>query len=135
MSRYVVAYIAALLVFLAGDFLWIGILMADFYKLHLGALMLAQPRLDAAALFYLMYIGGLLFFGVRPGLEAGSWKVAAFNSGLIGLIAYATYDLSNLATLKGWPVEVVVVDVIWGIFISAVGGLTGYAAARAMTRH
>lgn len=130
MTRYLYAYVAALLVFCAVDYVWIGILMTDFYKARLGEIMLAQPRLDAAAVFYLLYIAGLVYFGVRPGIAAQSWKSAAFNGALFGVLAYATYDLTNLATLKGWQVDLTVIDMLWGGVVSALGATAGYAASR-----
>ena len=130
MTRYLYAYVATLLVFCAVDYVWIGILMTDFYKTRLGEIMLAQPRLDAAAVFYLLYIAGLVYFGVRPGIAARSWKSAAFNGALFGVLAYATYDLTNLATLKGWQVDLTVIDMLWGGSVSALGAAAGYAASR-----
>jgi uncharacterized membrane protein len=130
MTRYIYAYIAALLVFCAVDYVWIGILMTDFYQARLGSLMLARPRLDAAAAFYLIYIGGLVYFGTRPGIKAQSWKTAAFNSALFGVVAYATYDLTNLATLKTWFVDLTLIDMLWGAIVSAIGGTAGYAVSR-----
>jgi uncharacterized membrane protein len=129
-GQYAAAYGAALLVMGALDFVWIGILMTDFYKIRLGGMMLEQPRLGAAALFYLLYILGIIFFGTRPGLAAGSWRVAAVHSALFGVIAYATYDLTNLATLKTWFIDLTVIDMIWGGILSAIAGTAGYAAGR-----
>ena len=134
MPRYLLSYIAALLTLCAGDALWIGVLMGDFYKTQLGALMLAQPRLDAAAAFYLLYSVGVVAFGVRAGLAAGSWLSAAMHSALLGLVAYGTYDLSNLATLRSWSLELTIVDMLWGALISALAGTAGYAAGSAVAR-
>jgi len=134
MPRYLLSYVAALLTLCAGDALWIGVLMGDFYKTQLGALMLERPRLDAAAAFYLLYGVGVVAFGVRAGLAAGSWRSAAMHSALLGLVAFGTYDLSNLATLKGWAVELTIVDMLWGAVISALAGIAGYAANRVTGR-
>ena len=134
LKQYLAAYVAAFLVMGALDFLWIGVLMTDFYKVRLGALMLEQPRMGAAALFYLLYIFGVTWFGVRPGLKAGQLGVAAGSSALFGVIAYATYDLTNLATLKTWFVDLTVIDMVWGATISAASGSAGYLAARALGR-
>ena len=134
MTRYLLSYVAALFTLCAGDALWIGVLMGDFYNTRLGALMLAQPRLDAAAAFYLLYSAGVVAFGVRAGLAAGSWRSAAIHSALLGLVAYGTYDLSNLATLRSWSLELTIVDMLWGALISALAGAAGYAAGRAMAR-
>ena len=133
-KQYLAGYVAAFVVMGALDFLWIGVLMTDFYKIRLGALMLEQPRMGAAALFYLLYIFGVTWFGVRPGLMAGRLGVAAGSSALFGVIAYATYDLTNLATLKTWFVDLTVIDMVWGATISAASGSAGYLAGRALGR-
>jgi len=131
-TQYLAAYVAALLTLVVGDYFWIGSLMADFYNSRLGSIMLTQPRLGAAGVFYLLYIFGLMFFGVRPGIAAQSWRVTAGHCALFGLIAYGTYDLSNLATLKNWFVDLTVVDMAWGCLISAAAGSAAYAVSRAL---
>lgn len=78
-----------------------------------------QIRWGAAALFYCLYLFGLVFFAILPAVKQNNWNIALLNGALFGLICYATYDLTNLATLKGWPVKIVVYDMIWGTFISA----------------
>ena len=112
-------YLLTLPVFLAIDLLWLGFLARRFYAEQLAAFL--QPRIDwvAAFGFYLIYIVGLLFFAVRPALESGSLGKAVLLGALFGFFTYATYDLTNLATLRGWPVLVTVVDLAWGTVLGA----------------
>ena len=92
-----------LILFLAIDAVWLGVVARGFYMEQIGDRIRAEPDLFAAALFYLGYAGSIVFFAVVPALNAGSWKVAARNGGLLGLTAYGAYELTNFATLPGWP--------------------------------
>jgi uncharacterized membrane protein len=87
----------------------------------------------AALIFYLLFIVGILIFVVFPSLEKGSWTRAILYGALFGFFTYATYDLTNLATLKNWPLVIVFIDIIWGMFLSAVVSLSGYGFARWLT--
>jgi uncharacterized membrane protein len=129
MRRNVLAALASLVVLCFCDGVWLGVLARDFYAARLGALLLPEPNWVAAALFYPLYVGGLLVFCVRPALAAGSWRLGIGRGAFFGLVAYATYDLSNLATLRGWPVAVTIADIAWGAWVSSVATLAGYAAA------
>ncbi len=131
MSPLLAAFVAALLVFCVGDFLWLGYLAKDFYQAQIGPLLLDTPKWAAAALFYPLYVAGMVFFCVEPSVAQGGWVRPAVLGALLGLLAYATYDLSNLATLKGWTVSFVIVDVLWGMAITAAASTAGYFAARA----
>lgn len=133
MSSLLAAFVAALLVFCLGDFVWLGYLARDFYQSQIGSLLLEKPRWGAAAVFYPLYVAGIVLFCVEPSLAQGSWLRAAVVGALLGLLAYATYDLSNLATLKGWSVGFAVVDVLWGIAITATAATAGHLAARLVT--
>jgi uncharacterized membrane protein len=128
------AFFAGLIVFCICDFIWIGIVAREFYASGLGALLRSEPIWLPALLFYPLYVGGLLLFCVTPALAAGSWRKALRLGALLGLVAYATYDLSNLSTLEGWPVTVTVVDIVWGVLVSAVAALAGYAAATVVSK-
>lgn len=112
-------YIISFVIFLALDFLWLGVLAKNLYSHHIGFLMTDNIRWGAAFLFYSLYIFGLVFFAVMPAFKEGNLATAIINGALFGLICYATYDLTNLATLKGWPVKIVIYDLLWGTFISA----------------
>jgi uncharacterized membrane protein len=126
------AYVVALALFCLCDFAWLGFIARGFYQNEIGPLLLDRPRWTAAIVFYPLYIAGVMFFCVAPALSEGGWARALVNGLALGLLAYATYDLSNLATLKGWSVALVVVDVLWGMAVTAVAACAGYAAARAL---
>ena len=134
MIRWIGAFVAGLAAFCASDFLWLGFVARDFYASRLSGLLLDEPHLAPAIVFYPLYVVGLLVFCVRPALAARSWRLALLLATFFGLIAYATYDLSNLATLKGWSVAVTLVDLAWGIVVSSVSGLAAYAAAASIGR-
>ncbi|SHH55911.1 DUF2177 family protein [Massilia sp. CF038] len=128
--QWLFAYLGAMLAMLVIDGIWLGVLMADTYRDWLGEMMLDQPRWTPAALFYLLYTTGLVVFAVLPALRSNRLRQAALLGGLLGLVAYGTYDLSNLATLKQWSVTLTVVDVLWGGVLSALASCAGYLAAR-----
>jgi uncharacterized membrane protein len=111
------------------DFVWIGLIAQKLYRRELGSLLLDKPNLAAAVPFYLLYLAGTVYFATRPGLQTGSWNVALVNGALFGLMAYATYDLTNMATLKGYSWTVVAADLAWGVFLTAVVATAGYFAA------
>ena len=119
------AYAATLLLFLVIDMLWLGLAARGFYADQIGDMMREQPNLVAAALFYFGYVASIVFFAVTPGIRAASWKIAARNGAILGLTAYGTFELTNLAILPGWPVTMAVVDMVWGAV------LTGTTAAGA----
>jgi uncharacterized membrane protein len=107
-------YLLTVPVFFLIDMVWLGFVARNFYKEQLHSLLSPQVNWTAALLFYFIYIAGILFFAVRPGLEAGSLARACLSGALFGFFTYATYDLTNLATLRDWPVLVSVVDIGWG---------------------
>jgi uncharacterized membrane protein len=129
---YIVAYIAAVTSFLLLDFLWLGFVAKGFYRQEIGALLLEKFNMTAAIGFYLVFVVGIVIFAIAPALQAGSWKMALLYGALFGFFTYATYDMTNLATLKGWSLSVTFVDIAWGTFLTAVGALLGYMAARAL---
>lgn len=129
MRRYLQLYLVSLMAFLAIDLLWLGLVARSFYQQQLGFLMTPSVNWFAAAIFYLLFIMGILFFVVVPGLESGSLKATLMRGALFGLITYATYDLTNLATIKNWPVLLSLVDMVWGtvltVSVSAIGFIAG----------
>lgn len=129
-QQWLLAYGGVLLSLLVLDALWIGLYMAPAYKSALGELMLPQPRVAAAAVFYLLYAAGVAFLAVAPGLRADSWQTAALHGAVLGLIAYGTYDLTNYAILKAWPLGLSVVDVIWGTLMTALAAGAGWFVAQ-----
>ena len=125
MKKHLAAYAATALVLLMLDVLWIGGLAQSLYQEGIGHLMAEQPRLGVAALFYALYPIGLLVFVVAPRGVTDDWPATLLRGALFGLVAYATYDLTNLATLKGWPVGMSLIDIAWGITVSTVSAAAG----------
>lgn len=107
-------YLFTIPVFFAIDMVWLGFVARNFYKNNLNHLLSPEVNWPAAFLFYFIYIAGILLFAVRPGLEAQSLGRACLWGALFGFFTYATYDLTNLATLRDWPVLIAIVDILWG---------------------
>lgn len=125
------AYLILLVAMAVLDGCWLGFIAKDFYQRGIGHLMADTINIPAALGFYLLYAAGLLVMAVRPMLDTGDWQSAALRGGGLGLFAYMTYDLSNLATLKGVPASFAIVDIVWGGAISAVCcGLAVFIAQR-----
>ncbi len=119
-------YLITLAVFFLIDMVWLGVVAKGFYRKHLGPMLSPKVNWLSAVLFYLLFIVGLLIFAVRPALLRGRPVQALFLGALLGLISYATYDLTNLATLKDWPFIVTVVDLVWG---TVLGGSVSFVSA------
>jgi uncharacterized membrane protein len=128
MPAPIIAYAASAVAFFALDFIWLSLAVPRLYKPLLGTLLRDSPNLPVAAAFYLVYVVGLVVFAVLPSASAGSWLMAIGLGALLGLVAYGTYDFTNLSTVRDWPLMVSVVDLAWGISVSAVASLAGYAA-------
>jgi uncharacterized membrane protein len=109
---------AAGLILAVLDVLWLGVIARDWLAGQLGPLMREQIQPVPAILFYLLYAVGLGFFAVMPSLESGDWMRALWVGAFFGLVAYGTYDLTSLATIKGWPLPMVIVDMVWGAVLS-----------------
>lgn len=117
--NYPALYIVALSVFIVLDGIWLGLVAKNLYATQLKGLMTDNVKWGAAILFYLLFIGMLIYFVIAPALQGGSLQIAATRGALFGLATYATYDLTNYATLKGFPLNIVIIDMIWGTFLSA----------------
>ncbi|OGD10583.1 hypothetical protein A2397_01240 [Candidatus Amesbacteria bacterium RIFOXYB1_FULL_44_23] len=116
---FVRLYLIALTVFLAIDMVWLTLIAKNFYAKQIGFLMAKTPNLLAALIFYLIFIAGLIFFVITPALDKKIWTQALLAGAFFGLVTYATYDLTNLATVKDWPLIITIVDLIWGMVLSA----------------
>lgn len=116
---YIKLYLATFAVFMVIDLIWLGLVARSLYNKYLGYLLAPNVNWTAAILFYLLWIGGLLFFALVPGLQAGSFGKALLYGALFGFITYATYDLTNLATVQDWPVTITIIDMIWGTFLAS----------------
>jgi uncharacterized membrane protein len=112
-------FATTLAVFLVIDMIWLMGVAKSFYRSQLGALMTDKVNMAAAGAFYLLYTFGLMMFVVLPHLARGDWLNAALWGGLFGLVSYGTYDLTNLATLRGWPWLLSIVDLVWGGVLTA----------------
>lgn len=130
---YAKSYAFTLIVFLGLDALWLGYVARGFYASQLGAMMRDSINFAAAGGFYLAYVAGIVFFAVVPALAEGSWQKATLNGALLGLLAYGTYDVTNIATLKNWPVAMSMVDLAWGGFITASSAALGFLITRALS--
>ena len=130
MSKYLIAAVLTLVVMVPLDLLWLGVIAKNFYFSRLGELMLPTPRLDVAIAFYVIYAIGLTIFAVSPALRDGSWSTALLYGAMFGFFAYATYDLTNWATLRNWPVAVVFVDIAWGAVVSGASATLGFLLTR-----
>ena len=133
MLSYLAAYAATALAFLAIDLLWLGVIAKTFYRNGIGHLMADSPNLMAAGVFYLLYPLGVMLFAVAPGAWLGGgvapadmpFSRAVLAGAMFGLFAYATYDLSNMATLRGWPLRLTLVDIAWGATLTATAAAAG----------
>lgn len=124
-------YLIALPVFFALDMLWIGVLAKNFYASQIGLLIKSDINRTAAVVFYLLFLAGMVLFVILPAVKSGAWTHALWYGAMFGLITYATYDLTNLATLKNWPALLTVVDMAWGVVLSAaVSTATYFIAAK-----
>lgn len=118
MLKLLTSYFIALISFFVLDMFWLGVISKNYYKQKLGFILSDNPNWVAAIIFYLIYIGGILFFAVEPSLKENSWQIALINGIVLGALCYATYDLTNMATIAKWPIEIVVIDIIWGMIIT-----------------
>ncbi|KQS55783.1 hypothetical protein ASG17_06905 [Brevundimonas sp. Leaf363] len=130
MMRYLIAYVATGLAFAVIDAVWLTTMTNKLYKPVLGPIMLAKPNMVAAVAFYLIMIGGIVFFAVAPALREGGWTRALLNGAVLGLVAYATYDLTNQATLAVWQTKLTILDLCWGTFVTGTAATVGYLATR-----
>ncbi len=117
---FVKTYLVAFVVFFLIDIVWLVVVARKLYQKELGYIMSSQPNWFAAMLFYLLFITGVVFFVINPSLAKESWSYALLVGMFFGLITYSTYDLTNLATLKDWPLKITIIDLIWG---TSLGGL------------
>lgn len=123
-------YFIALPVFFAIDMVWLVVVAKNFYSQQIGFLMKITPNWAAAIIFYLLFIVGLVVFVIEPAVSLNSWQRAVAFGAFFGLVTYATYDLTNLATVKNWPILVTVVDLIWGSLLSASVSVVSFFIAK-----
>lgn len=132
--KLLITYLIATLIFFAIDMIWLGLIAKGFYRDKLGFILSANVNWAAAVIFYLIYIGGILFFAVHPAMLNSSWQTALLNGAVLGMLCYATYDLTNMATIDKWPLTIVVVDIIWGTILTGSVSLFTYLATGYLTK-
>ena len=127
MSRLIAAYAATLVVMVAVDLLWLGVVARPAYQQGIGHLMADRPNIAAAVVFYAVFALGLMVFAVVPNAATDAWGETLLAGAMFGFFAYATYDLTNLATLKNWPIGLSMLDIAWGSALSALSAAAGKA--------
>ncbi len=132
MKITILAYLATALAFLGFDAIWLSLSASRLYKPQLKGLLLDKFSVAPVAAFYLLYVAGILLFAVFPALATGRWTTALGRGAALGLVAYATYDLTNAATLRGWSTTVTIADLCWGTALTALAATVGYLATRAL---
>ncbi len=130
MGKMIQLYLLTTVVFFAIDMVWLGVVANRFYQAQIGPLLKSPPDWIVAAGFYLFYIVGIIIFATLPAAGKGMLTEAIWRGALFGALAYATYDLTNLATLKDWPWQVAVVDIVWGAVLTGSVSAASYAIAR-----
>ena len=128
MTKYLAAYAATASVIIALDLLFLGVIAKSFYQQGIGHLMADRVNVPVAALFYAIFAFGLMMFVVVPNASGTDWGKTLIAAALFGFISYATYDLTNLATLKNWPISVALVDMVWGTLVSVIAAAAGKTA-------
>lgn len=131
MREWLIGYAAAGAVFLVLDLIWLGTVGRALYTPALAPMLAERVNLPAAIAFYVIYMAGILVLAVQPGLKAQSFGLACAMGAVLGLVAYATYDLTNLATLKTWSLKVAIIDMAWGSCLTAVAAGSAYLAMAA----
>ncbi len=131
---FIKLYAIALPIFFAIDMVWLGLVAKNFYRNQVGFLMKSDVNWAAAIIFYLLFVVGLVLFVVTPAIEKNSWTHALLFGALFGLISYATYDLTNFATIKEWPLLVTCVDLIWGAVLAATVSSVTYVISQGLGR-
>ena len=134
MKTILAAYAAAAVTMLGMDAVWLSVSVDLLYRPLLGDILLPGFRPVPAILFYVLYVVGIVIFAIEPALLTGHWSGAARKGGMLGFFCYATYDLTNQATLKTWPATVTIVDMAWGTFLTACAATVGYLAASRLGR-
>lgn len=124
------ALLATAATFLLVDIAWIGLFLRDVYDAELGSMILATPRVSGAVIFYIAFIAAILYLAIRPAWQARSARTALVHGGCLGAVSYGTYTLTNFALFEAWSWMLVVSDIVWGSFLTAVSALAGYLVSR-----
>lgn len=129
-TKILISYVLTTIVFLVIDLVWLGFIAKNLYNEYLGQFLNPNVNWTAAIIFYLLFIIGISIFAIYPAVEKDSWVKAIVLGALFGFFTYATYDLTNYATLKNWPLNIVIIDIVWGSFLTATVSLAGFYITR-----
>ena len=132
MTSWITQYAVAALAFCLIDFIWLGTIAQKLYQREMGHLLAAQPNKVAAVIFYAIFVAGLVYFVIHPAVAEGSWVKALAVGAFFGLVTYATFDLTNLAVMKDFPVSIVPIDIAWGMFLASSVSVATYAVVQAL---
>ena len=133
MWEFLKVYLLTFIVFMVIEGIWLTLVAKDFYKKEIGYIMSKSPKILPTILFSLIFVFGLVFFVINPALAKDSWSYALLAGSILGLISYSTYDLTNHAALEGWPLKVTIVDLLWGLSMSAmVSSITFFISLNAL---
>lgn len=125
-TKYLLPYLLTALVFFGIDIVWLGVVAQKLYQKYLGSFLSDQVNWTAAIIFYLLFIVGIFIFAIVPAHEKNSLQTAILFGVLFGFFTYATYDLTNYATLKDWPVQIVFIDILWGVILTGATAVAGF---------
>ncbi len=125
-SKLILSYLLTFAVFFIVDMAWLGFVAKDIYKKYLGNFLSDNVNWIAAFVFYLLFVVGVFIFAILPAVEKDSLRSAIIMGALFGFFTYATYDLTNLATLKDWPITIVFIDIIWGMVLTGIVSTAGF---------
>lgn len=125
-NKLIISYALTAIVFFAVDMVWLGFIAKDLYRKYLGGFLSDKVNWVAAFIFYGLFIVGIFYFAILPAFEKNSVSRAILNGVLFGFFTYATYDLTNLATLKDWPLPIVFIDIVWGMLLTGLVSTAGY---------
>jgi uncharacterized membrane protein len=134
MREILTGYLTAALVMAGLDFLWLRLMVEPVYQPVIGSVLAEKPNMAAAVGFYVIYLIGVTIFAIRPALQSGDWRTGLFYGALFGFFAYATYDLTNMATLKIWSLKITLIDMAWGTVLTATAAGGGALGALAVQR-
>jgi uncharacterized membrane protein len=127
--KYLILFGITTIIFLSIDLLWLGVVAKNLYREKLGFILSPEVNWAAAIVFYIIYIAGILYFAVVPALLEAEWEKALLNGAILGFLCYATYDLTNMATIARWPLQIVVIDIAWGSVLTGSVSVLSYLLA------
>ncbi|HYN55285.1 MAG TPA: DUF2177 family protein [Methylotenera sp.] len=125
MKKYFAAYLSIAIVMVVLDFIWLAIIAKPIYQSGIGHLMAPEPNLLFAGLFYMVYVLALIIFSIKPYASSPGLRKTTIAAAIFGFFVYASYDLTNLAVLKNWPINLALIGLAWGIFISSISATIG----------